>query len=137
MLPRSTGSATRVARPELGAATRAESEIRHQTSEVRSEKPEVVSHSAHLGASGFLEAAPGAGAACGWLGLPLKTAATFDVFHRLQVTNYGLFNIPFESAPNGLDHVDVWLLCILAQTVSPLFRGNLLATSPGERKPKN
>ena len=86
----------------------------------------------------FLVATPGAGAACGWFGFALNTAATFDVFHRLQVTNYGLFNIPFKSAPNGSDHVDVWFLCILAQTVSPnYFRGNLLATSSGERKLKN
>ncbi len=47
--------------------------------------------------------------------------ATFDVFSRLQVTNYGLFDILFELAPNGSEHVDVWLWCILAQTVSPQF----------------
>ena len=33
----------------------------------------------------------GAGAAYGWFGFALNTAATFDIFHRLQVTNYGLF----------------------------------------------
>ena len=33
----------------------------------------------------------GAGAACGWFGFVLNTAATFDVFSRLQVTNDGLF----------------------------------------------
>ena len=108
-----------------------------QKSDVRSDKPEVVSHSVHPGASGFLVATPGAGADCGWFGCALNTAAPFDVFYRLQVTNYGLFNILFESTPNGSDHVNVWLSCILAQTVSPLFRGNLLATSPGERKLKN
>jgi len=32
-----------------------------------------------------------AAAAGGWFGFALKTAATFDVFYRLQVTNYGLF----------------------------------------------
>jgi len=80
----------------------------------------------------------GAGAACDWFGFALNTAATFDVFCRLQVTNYGLFNILFESTPNGSDHTNVWLSCILAQTASPnLFRGNLLATNPGEGKLKN
>ena len=83
-------------------------------------------------------ATPGGGAACGWFGFALNTAATFDVFCRLQVTNYGLFNILFESTPNGSDHVNVWLSCILAQTASPnLFRGNLLATNPSESKRKN
>ena len=52
-------------------------------------------------------ATPGAGAACGWFGFALNTAATFDVFYRLQVTNYGLFNILFEATPNGSDHVNV------------------------------
>jgi len=80
----------------------------------------------------------GAGAACVSLGFALNAAATFDVFYRLQVTNYGLFNILFESTPNGSDHVNVWLSCILAQTGSPnLFRGNLLATNRGESKLKN
>jgi hypothetical protein len=76
---------------QQGTATRAESEIRSQKSDVRSDKAEVVSHSAHPGASGFLVAMPGAGAAWGWFGFALNTAATFDIFHRLQVTNYGLF----------------------------------------------
>jgi hypothetical protein len=39
-------------------ASRAESEVRSQTSEVRSDKPEVVSHSAHPGASGFFLVRP-------------------------------------------------------------------------------
>jgi hypothetical protein len=83
-------------------------------------------------------ATPGAGAAWGWFGFALNIAATFDVFCRLQVTNYGIFNIFFESTPNGSDHVNVWLPCILAQTVSPnLFCGNLLATNPSESKLKN
>jgi hypothetical protein len=55
----------------------------------------------------FLVLTPGAGAACGWFGFALNTAATFDVFHRLQVTNYGLFYILFESAPNRSDHIDL------------------------------
>jgi hypothetical protein len=52
-------------------------------------------------------ATPAAGAACDWFGFALNTAATFDVFYRLQVANYGLFNILFESTPNGSDHVNV------------------------------
>ena len=81
--------------------------------------------------------ARGASAARAGFGFALNTAATFDVFHGLQVTNYGLFNVLFESAPNGSDHVDVYLWYILAQTASPnLFRGNVLATSPGESKLK-
>jgi hypothetical protein len=52
-------------------------------------------------------ATPGAGAALGWFGFALNIAATFDVFCRLQVTNYGLFNILFEPTPNGSDHVNV------------------------------
>jgi hypothetical protein len=80
----------------------------------------------------------GAGPACAWSGFALNTAATFDVFFRLQVTNYGLFYIRFESAPNGSDHVEVWLLCIHVEAVSPnLFRANVVATSPGESKLKN
>ena len=72
-------------------ASRAESEIRSQTSDVRSDKPEGVLHSAHPGASGFLLATSDAGAACGRFSFAHNTAAAFDVFHRLQVTNYGLF----------------------------------------------
>ena len=73
----------------------------------------------------LLVATRGAGAACGWFGFALNTAATFDVFPRLQVTNDGLFYILFESAPNGSEHIDVWLFWIRAQKVSPnLFRGH-------------
>jgi hypothetical protein len=61
------------------------------------------------------------GAACVWFGLALNTAAAFDVFPGLQVTNDGLFDILFESAPNGSDHADVWLWRILAQIVSPVY----------------
>jgi hypothetical protein len=68
----------------------------------------------------FLVATRGAGAAFGWFGFALNTVATFDVFSRLQVTNYGLFYILFESTPNGSDHIDVWLFWIRAQTASPI-----------------
>ena len=81
---------------------------------------------------------PGAGTACGWFRFALNSAAAFDVFHRLQVTNYGLFYIPFESAPKGPNLIGVWVFCTHGQTAfHNLFRGNVLATSPGERKPKN
>jgi hypothetical protein len=86
----------------------------------------------------LLVATRGAGAACGRFGFALNIAATFDVFSGLQVSNYGLFYVLFESAPNGSNHIDVWLFWIRAQTVSPdLFRGNLLPTSPGESKLKS
>jgi len=86
----------------------------------------------------LLLATPGAGTACGWFGFALNTATAFDVFHRLQVTNYGLFYIPFESAPKGPNLIGVWVFCTHGQTAfHNLFRGNVLATSPGERKPKN
>ena len=67
----------------------------------------------------LLVATRAADATYDWFGFALNTAATFDVFSRLQVTNDGLFYFLFESVPNGSDHVDVWLLWILAQTASP------------------
>jgi hypothetical protein len=80
----------------------------------------------------------GASAACGWFGFALNTAAAFNVFPRLQVTNDGLFDIVFESTPNGSDHIDVWLWCIFAQTASPVFLvATFLPRSPGESKPKS
>jgi hypothetical protein len=64
-------------------------------------------------------------------------AATFDVFPGLEVTNYGLFDIVLKSAPNNSDHVDVWLACILTQTVLPiLFGEKVLPRSGGESKLK-
>ena len=78
----------------------------------------------------FLVATPSAGAARSWFGFIL-TAATLNVFSRLQVTNDGLFYIPFESVPDGSDHIDVWLFWIGAQTVSPdLFRGTFYRGIP-------
>jgi hypothetical protein len=75
-------------------------------------------------------------ATCGWFGFALSTAATFDVFHSFQVTNYGLPYIPFDSAPGGSDCIDVWDL-LHAQTAPQLFRATFLATSPGESKLKS
>ena len=65
---------------------------------------------------GFLLAAHDASVACGGFGFAHDIAVTFDVFSGLEVTNYGLSNILFESAPNGSHDVDVWLLCVHAQT---------------------
>jgi len=42
-----------------------------------------------------------------------NTAATFDVFYWLQITNFDAFL--FNPAPSGLDYDDVWPLCVHAQ----------------------
>jgi hypothetical protein len=60
--------------------------------------------------------ARGARAACGGFGFARNTAATFDVFYWLQVTNYGVLYILFDSAPSGSNYTDVWDLCLHAQT---------------------
>ena len=60
-------------------------------------------------------AAPGAGLAFGWFRFALNTAATFDVFPGLKVTNDRLFYVVFKSAPDGSNHVDVRLSCSFAQ----------------------
>jgi hypothetical protein len=69
----------------------------------------------------FLVAARGASAAFGGFGFALKTAATFDVFYWLQVTNYGVLYVLFDSAPSGSNYIDVWDLCLHAQTASPII----------------
>jgi hypothetical protein len=69
----------------------------------------------------LLLATPGAGVASGRFRFALNTATTFDVFSRLEVTNYGLFNIPFESAPKGSNLIDVWVFCTHAQTAFPNY----------------
>ena len=66
-------------------------------------------------------AARGASAAFGGFGFALKTAATFDVFYWLEVTNYGVLYVLFDSAPSGSNYIDVWDLCLHAQTVSPII----------------
>jgi hypothetical protein len=82
-------------------------------------------------------AARGASAAFGGFGFALKTAATFDVFYWLQVTNYGVLYVLFDSAPSGSNYIDVWDLCLHAQTASPIISSQCLAASPGESKPKS
>jgi len=67
----------------------------------------------------FLVAARGASAACG--GFALNTAATFDVFYWLQVTNYGVLYVLLDSAPSGSNYIDVWDLFLNAQTASPII----------------
>jgi hypothetical protein len=59
-------------------------------------------------------------AACNGFGFARKTAAPFDVFYWLQVTNFGVlfdsgtpnganhFDVLFDSAPKGANHFAVW-----------------------------
>ena len=51
--------------------------------------------------------APGA-LVCGGFGFARNTPATFDVFYRPQVTNYGVLYVLFDSAPGGSNYIDVW-----------------------------
>src|SRR5205823_14217806 len=81
--------------------------------------------------------ARGASAACGGFGFVRNTAATSHVSCWFQVTNDGVLYIPFDSAPNGSNQIEVWDLCLHAQTASPLFRRYVLATTPGESKLKS
>ena len=55
--------------------------------------------------------ARGASAACDGFGFAPNTAATFDVFYWLQVTNC---DVLFDSAPSRSNYIDVWDLCIHA-----------------------
>jgi hypothetical protein len=66
-------------------------------------------------------AARSASAACGGFGFALNTAATFDLFYRLQVTNYGVLYVLFDSAPSGSNYIDVWDLFLHAQTASSII----------------
>jgi hypothetical protein len=84
----------------------------------------------------FLAAIRGVGAACIWFGFTLNTAAAFGVFYRLEVANYGLFYIPFDSAPGGSDCIDVWEWRLHAQTAHQLLPATFLATSLSESKLK-
>jgi hypothetical protein len=71
----------------------------------------------------FLLPAPDAHIACGMFGWAFNIAAAFYVFPGLKVSNDGLFQIIFQSAPDGSDHVDVSLFCIFAQTGFPPVYG--------------
>jgi len=48
----------------------------------------------------------------GGFGFARNTPATFDVFYRLQVTNYGFPYVLFDTAPGGSNHIDVWDLSL-------------------------
>jgi len=60
-------------------------------------------------------------AARGGFGPARNTAATFDVFYWLQVTNYGVLYVPFDSAPSGSNYIDVWDSCLHTQTALPII----------------
>ena len=64
--------------------------------------------------------APGA-LACGGFGFARNTAATFDVFYWLQVTNYGVLYVLFDSAPSGSNYIDVWDLFLHLQMACPNY----------------
>jgi hypothetical protein len=51
-------------------------------------------------------------AARGGFGLARNTAATFDVCYWLQVMNYGVLYVPFDSAQSGSSYIDVWDSCL-------------------------
>ena len=81
-------------------------------------------------------------AACGARGAPPPvvgldspvTLPTFDVFYRLQVTNYGVFYVLFDSPPSGSNPIDIWDLCLHAQMAFPdYFVATVLATSQAEK----
>ena len=65
----------------------------------------------------------GACAACDGFGFARNTAATFDVFYWLQVTN---FDVLLNSAPNGPDYIDILVWWLHAQ----LFRSNVRFRMP-------
>ena len=59
------------------------------------------------------------------------TPPTFDVFYRLQVTNYGVFYVLFDSPPSGSNPIDIWDLYLHVQMAFPdYFVATVLATSP-------
>lgn len=53
--------------------------------------------------------------AYGGFGFASNTPATFDVFYRLQVTNYRFPYVLFDAAPRAPDHIEVWDLSIHRQ----------------------
>jgi hypothetical protein len=56
----------------------------------------------------------------GGFGFARNTPATFDVFYRIQVTNYGFLYLLFDSAPSGSNYIDVWDLSLHLQMASPI-----------------
>ena len=69
-----------------------------------------------------LVATPGFGADRAWFGLALNAAATFNVFRRLEVTNNGLFDILFESAPERSNLIGVWVFCTHLNSLPQFMR---------------
>jgi hypothetical protein len=60
--------------------------------------------------------------ACGGFGFAAtRSPATFDIFHWVQIANYGLFYILFDSAPSGSNHIDVWELFLHLKIASPNY----------------
>jgi len=55
-----------------------------------------------------------------------STGTAFDIFYRLQVTNFGLL----KSAPNGLNYMDVWRLFLHGpcRLPDPLLLANICAS---------
>ena len=82
-------------------------------------------------------AAPVVCAACGRFGFALNTAATFDVFYGVQVTNYGVLYVLFESTPNRLDYMDIWVLSLHVQTAFPIISPTFLAATREQSKLKS
>jgi len=70
-------------------------------------------------------------AARGGLGFAHNTAATFDVFYWLQVTNYGVLYVSFDSAPSGSNYIELGIRAFILKPPPQLFRSNVLATNPG------
>jgi hypothetical protein len=70
--------------------------------------------------------------ACGGFGFARNTAATFDVFYWLQVTNYGVLYVFFDSAPSRSNHIDVWDLCLHFK----LFRRSVFSNESRQEQAK-
>jgi hypothetical protein len=49
---------------------------------------------------------------------------------RLQVTNYGVLYVLFNSAPGGSNYIDVWDVCLHAQTPPNYFVANVFSDDP-------
>jgi hypothetical protein len=60
--------------------------------------------------------------ACGGFGFAAtRPPATFDIFYWLQITNYGVLYVLFDSAPSGSNHVDVWDLFLHSNCLPPII----------------
>ena len=59
---------------------------------------------------------------CGGFGFAAtRSPATFDIFYWLQVTNYGVLYVLFDSAPSGSNHIDARDLFLHLQMGSPNY----------------